>query len=207
MAVNALDAATDVLERARNLLALDRPSIPEFVRADLRRAALAQGVAALDTYLHWAIRKVAFAEPLPNKLSELPVGFGNLVTMASSSVAARQRKHPDRPQTRARNVLNDKLLKMTFQTPQQVEIALQMLGVAKCWKQLADAFIPPATASDVRHELNRISQRRNKIVHEGDLVRQARPQQIKHEPVTAAEVSADLDWIQSFIKALGHLVG
>lgn len=202
MPVTALDAATDVLTRARDLLALDTPSVSEAVREDLRRTALALGVAALDTYMHWAIRKVSFARPLPKKLAKIPVTFGEMLHIANDSIEARKKGIANRPQVRARNVLNEKLLKMTFQSSTDVEGGLQMLGVKDPWRKLAASIQPPATPAELKDRLDQLSHRRNKVVHEGDLIRQDRPQTIRREPIVASEVVADLDWIESFVKAL-----
>ncbi|MFJ8040108.1 hypothetical protein ACIRBX_06285 [Kitasatospora sp. NPDC096147] len=176
------------------------------MREDLRRSALAFGVAALDTYLHWEIRKVAFTTPLPKKLAELSVNFGDLLAMGDASVEARNNQVKDRPRTRARNVLNEQLLTMTFQSARQVESALAMLGVQKPWSKLSAVITPSASVQDLQSRLNALSHRRNKIVHEGDLMREARPQKIKREVVTPQTVAEDLDWIESFIAALATVL-
>ncbi|GGV54899.1 hypothetical protein [Streptomyces spectabilis] len=206
MPVTALDAATDVLQRARNLLTLDTPGVDTGIRKDLRRAALAMGMAAVDTYMHWAIRKVSLATPLPKELHKVDVPFGDLLTIADASVEARKNGRKNRPQVRARYVLNEKLLAMTFQGPKNIERGLQMLGTdRKPWKQLGAVIQPPMRAEELKTRLGQLSHRRNEIVHEGDLKRQARPQKLQHEAVTPAQVKADLDWIESFITALGTL--
>ncbi|MFB8314728.1 HEPN domain-containing protein [Streptomyces sp. NPDC055961] len=175
------------------------------MRSDLRRMALALGVAALDTYLHWAIRNVDLAKPLSNGLAAIEIDFETLVDMGRKSVKARQDGTLDRPMVRARNALNDQLLTMTFQSARQVEKALQMLGVTRCWKQLAPVMNPPTTPADLQKRLNSLSHRRNKIVHEGDLLRQDRPRKVGHEKITAVEVKADLDWIEAFVAALDQV--
>ena len=206
MTATPRDAADDVLTRAEALLALgEAPSAPDAVRADLRRMALALGVAALDTYLHWAIRRTDLAT-MPKKLAKLGVTFGDLVTMGQKSVEARKQKIDDRPTTRARNVLNDKLLTITFQTAQQVEDALAMLGVDKSWTKLSAVMSPPATPEELKTRLNNLAHRRNKIVHEGDLRRLVRPQAVAHEEIEHSTVDEDLTWIRAFIEALTKVV-
>lgn len=205
MSTTPIDAASDVLARAEGLLVLDSASTPENTRADIRRMALALGVAALDTYLHWAIRRVAFTS-MSKKLAGVSVAFGDLVAMGEKSVEARTREVRDRPQTRARNVLNERLLTMTFQTARQVEDALAMLGVVQPWKNLSKAISPPSTEAELKRRLNHLSHRRNKIVHEGDLRRQARPRSIAHEQIEREDVEDDLAWIKSFVSALAQVV-
>ncbi|MEV5854683.1 hypothetical protein [Streptomyces anulatus] len=205
MPVTALDAATDVLDRARQLLALDAAPTPIATREDIRRAALALGVAAVDTYMHWAIRKVAFADPLPKELAKLEVPFGAMLDIANASVEARKQGIAHRPQVKARNVMNEKLLTMTFQSPAGIERGLQMLGISKCWGKLSAVIQPQVSTTELKVRLGQIAHRRNKIVHEGDLARQERPREVKREAISAQEVHDDLDWIESFIKALASL--
>ncbi|WP_155984734.1 hypothetical protein [Saccharomonospora piscinae] len=205
MAATPLDAATDVLNRAYALLDLDTEPQPEAVRADVRRMALALGVAALDTHLHWIIRRVEF-KALPKSLAGLTVPFGDLVDMAATSVAARKSGVQDRPNVRVRNALNEKLLTMTFQSARQVEQALNMAGVERCWTKLASAFHPPTTSSTIKQKLDDLSHRRNKIVHEGDLRRLARPRTVTHEPMDRRDVDMDLAWLNHFIAALDQVV-
>jgi hypothetical protein len=203
--MTALDAANDVLARARGLLALDAPNLADLVREDIRRASLALGVAALDTYMHWAIRSVSFAHPLPKELAKVPVKFGKMLAMADGSVAARKNGIANRPQVQARNALNEQLLTMTFQGSAQIEKGLKLLDKKDIWRNLAAAIQPASKPADLKARLDEISFRRNMIVHEGDLTRLERPQRIKREAIKGPEVQADLDWLQSFISALATL--
>ncbi|MEU3092650.1 hypothetical protein ACWCQ0_43105 [Streptomyces massasporeus] len=205
MPMTALDAANDVLARARGLLALDAPNLADLVREDIRRTSLALGVAALDTYMHWAIRSVSFAHPLPKELAKLPVKFGKMLAMADGSVAARKKGIANRPQVQARNALNEQLLTMTFQGSAQIEKGLKLLDKKDVWRNLAAAIQPTSTPADLKARLDEISFRRNMIVHEGDLTRLDRPQRIKREAIKGPTVQADLDWLQSFISALATL--
>lgn len=124
MAVTPLQAATDVLDRADGIFALDVAGTPALVREDLRRLAWAMGVAAIDTQLHWLIRRVDLSAPLPGALAKVPVRFEDLVATGKLSVENRRLNKLDRPTTRARNYLNDVILTKTFQSAEQVQDAL-----------------------------------------------------------------------------------
>ncbi|WP_432070892.1 hypothetical protein [Streptomyces sp. AA1529] len=154
--------------------------------------------------MHWEIRTTALDGPLPKKLAELDVPFGDMLTIAREAVAARQDDVNHRPTVKARNALGKALLTETFQSPRTIERGLQMLGKTNCWSRLASQM-QPATAGEIKERLGQIAYRRNKIVHEGDLTRLQRPQKIKYEEITAAQVTADLDWLAAFIKALAAL--
>src|SRR5690349_993747 len=67
MPLSPIQAAVDVLGRADQLLAAAGSIADPLVADDMRRFALAQGVAALDTYLHWAIADAPLEE-MPSAL-------------------------------------------------------------------------------------------------------------------------------------------
>lgn len=202
MAVTPLQAAHDVLDRAMALATLDpgneRPSLLEY---DIRRQAAAMGVAALDTWMHWSIRN-ADLSALSNRLHNLEVAFGDLVGMGQDSLDARRRGVLDRPIVRARNILNEKLLTMTFQTARQWELGFDLLGIRQGIKKAGLAMTPTQTHAMVTDKLNALSHRRNKIVHEGDLRRLLRPQTITRSQLLRADVDADLAWIGDFLAAV-----
>lgn len=201
MAATPKDAAQDVLDRARALLTLDAPGVPDSAREDLRRMALAMGVAAIDTFLHWAVRRVDLDDLRP-KLARLSVPFEELLAMGDRSVAARAQDVLDRPRVRARNVLNETILTMTFQTASQVDDALAMIGVKEKWPKLSQAIVPTEAPADIKARLNAMAHHRNRIVHEGDLRRLVRPQQVVREAIARPTVDDHLDWIGRFVDAL-----
>lgn len=201
MSVTPLGAALDVLDRATALLQFDggteKASLVEY---DVRRQALALGVAALDTWMHWALARVDLTN-LSNRMARLEVPFGALVEMGTASVVARQSGLDDRPSTRARNVLREKLLTMTFQSSRQWDIGCGMLGASNGLTLIAGALQPALTRSQVEQRLNTLSHRRNRIVHEGDLLRQSRPRKVVRSALPRTEVDADLLWIRDFLHA------
>jgi hypothetical protein len=86
MPVTPLQAAFDVLDRAESLLTLDPGTeTATLIEYDLRRQALAMGVAALDTWMHWVIRRVELTA-LSSRLGRLEVPFSTLVEMGQKSV-------------------------------------------------------------------------------------------------------------------------
>ena len=149
MPVSPHAASIDVLDRAEALLVLDTTGRSIQLREDVRRAALAMGLAALDTYLHWTIRQVNLAEMSPS-LKGVKIQFGDLVKSGQTSIASRKAGINDRPQTRARNVLNEHLLTLTFQSAEQVQKGLSLAGVVQAFPQLAAAMSPPSTPSEVK---------------------------------------------------------
>lgn len=170
MALSPIQAATDVLDRADRLLAAADAAADQLVADDMRRFALAQGVASLDTYLHWAIADVPLTN-MPIALKSLEIPFEDLIVLSEAMVADRQRI---RPKVRARHVLERVTLTMSFQSSRGVETAMRMLGIRNAFNKIANEIQPPQTSADIKERLTRIVYRRNLIVHEGDLQRQWR---------------------------------
>lgn len=202
MPVTPFQAATDVLDRADVLLTLDMPPLATLARQDVRRMAWAMGVAAIDTQLHWLIRRVDLSGPLPGALATLPVAFADLIETGKLSVENRRLGRIDRPQTRARNVMNEVILTKTFQSADQVQTALSMIGISKAFPAIAAAIVPSETPAAIKGHLNKLTHRRNAIVHEGDLTRLMRPQTVKRGSLDASDVRTELDWIRKFILAV-----
>lgn len=209
MSATARDAAADVLDRARNLLALESQlssASHQDVAADLRRMSLAMGMAALDTYFHWQVRQMDLAKPLPGALDKLGVPFGRLVHSGRVTVMARRKGKADRPVVRARNVLNEAVLVMSFQSSRGVETAMSLLGVRGYWKPVAAAMPGAPSSESVKEHLNRLATQRNKIVHEGDLKRLMRPRKVKRRDRDTSEVRDDLDWLEALINAFDKVI-
>ncbi|GAA1785458.1 hypothetical protein [Agromyces lapidis] len=196
-------AATDVLDRADQLLTLDAPSLATGLRTDVRRLAWAMGVASIDTYLHWLVRSVDLDSTLPRDLSKLDVPFEALVEMGRSSVQARREGRADRPMIRARNALHKRILQDTYQSARKVEQALSLAGVPRMWASLGTEMGEPA--ADIKAHLNSLAVRRNAVVHEGDIERQSRPRAIRRQELSAPDVRAELDWARRFVDALGRV--
>lgn len=205
MSVTPLHAALDVLDRAERLLTLDSGSATApLLDYDARRQALVMGIASLDTWMHWKIRRVDLAV-LSRKMQDLRVPFDALVEMGQRSIDARRSGIEDRPMVRARNELNEQILRMTFQSGRQWEDGFALLGVRSGLASAGAAMFPSETKADVEDRLNRLSHRRNLIVHEGDLRRLVRPQRITRNNVSRADVDGDLIWIRRFLVAANSI--
>ena len=177
------------------------------VQEDIRRLALVMGVAALDTYMHALVYQNAYeTTPMPKSLAQLDVRFDQLVQLADSAVDARRRGVDARPRVAAKNALQRRLLRETFQKFDDVSGALAMAGNGGSWQMIAAHLTPPSTAAAIRSRLNAIVHRRNQIVHEGDLQRQSRPRHPRLNDITATEAAADLDYLHTLVNAIDRVV-
>jgi len=208
MPMTPREAADNVVGRARSLLAASAtPGLPGGSAADLRRLGLVMGVAALDTYMHALVHQRAYwNSPLPKGLAQLDVRFDDLVSLADSAVEARRRGVDGRPRVAAKNVLQKRLLRETFQKFDSVSDALAMAGASKVWAVVATQMTPATTPAAIKARLDRIVGRRNQIVHEGDLQRQSRPRHPRLNGLTRAEAEDDVDYIAEVVHAIDAVV-
>jgi len=203
MTVTPFQAAVDVLDRADALLALDRPKLPLSVREDVRRSCLAMGLAAIDTQMHWSIARTDLKGALPAALANLSISFGDLVKADHAAVEARRTNSIHRPASASRRVLMTAISWRSFQRADKLAEGLKMVGVKL--DDVAAAMVPAEPAKDVRKRLNKLADRRNAIVHEGDIAVKQRPHAIKRASISAGAVAAELLWIRRFLTALDSI--
>lgn len=203
MTVSAHDAALDVLDRADALLLLDAPGRASSVREDIRRMSLAMGLAAIDTQMHWLISKVDLSGSIPDALGNLTVNFADLLKADHAAVAARANKTKHRPATASRRVLMSAISWRTFQRSGKLSDGLAMLGIKL--DDVARAMVPPEPLKDVRQHIDRLADRRNAIVHEGDITIMQRPHILKRAAITGVFARGELAWIRRFLSSLRSL--
>ena len=199
-------AAKDALSRARAVLDhAQTPDLDHGLRDDLLRAALTMGIAALDAYLHLAVTSSLLPWKLKGSLRGLSIGLGDLQDAVKGADDRRKKtKHP-RPWYVVKEVLHDRLLRATFQSPDQVKEALAMCGLKDCWAQAVKKMGSTPARED--KWLRGLSQRRNSIVHECDRERSREPQSVKLWPITHARVKKDLGRLEKLIAAIDTVRG
>lgn len=126
---------------------------------DLYRAALVQGIAAWDRYVHGVVLDRA----VEIMLGRIQAGKSSKVGLPLSAVAVLMNVtgQADR-ELAARSFFAERLSKETYQRPDDVATALAMVGVNAIW---STAF-PDAGQAKVR--LGVVVDRRNRVVHHCD---------------------------------------
>jgi hypothetical protein len=137
---------------------------------------------------------------LPGALEELDIPFGDLAALADAALSSRKSKTRSRPWVQVKNSLQNALLQQTFQSYDQVGRAFALAGVTKGWTKVAEQLGETPTA--IRQRLNGIVQRRNQIVHEGDMKRTSRPHKLKFNTIKHAGVRSDVDWMVTVVAAI-----
>jgi hypothetical protein len=224
MTFTSYDAADDTILRAYGLLLGARPNVtrrrddgtpykrkstvlPE-VRSDMRRLAIVMAVAALDTYMHRLIvERVYSHESLPKGLAQLDVPFEQLLAQADqTAVEARATPRNSRPRVGVKRVLQERLLRETFQGHGDVSRALKMAGRSRDWRPIGEQMSPPLSPPEIKERLDGIVRRRNQIVHEGDYERLQKPQKAKLNRITQSQARADINFISQVIDAIHDVV-
>lgn len=126
---------------------------------DLYRAALVQGVAAWDRYVHGVVLdravEIMLGRMQAGKSSKVGLPLGAVAVLMNVTGQA------DR-ELAARSYFAERLSKETYQRPEDVAAGLAMVGVNAIW---STAF-PDAEQAKVR--LGVVVDRRNRIVHHCD---------------------------------------
>ena len=81
---------------------------------------------------------------------------------------------------------------------------MKVIGVGDLWGQCALRM--RCQPQDITRRLNKIVDRRNRIVHEGDILRRKRGGKIAYHEITAKEVAGDITWLSSLVDAIEHTV-
>lgn len=175
--------------------------------ADLLRAALTFGVSALDRYVHdrvvrGIVRALRGRDLLgPQRRLAMPAVY--TLQICKVITKARRQNQAVRPANEVRKRIQELLHQKPFQSWKQIGDAFQLLGVRSFPTQVERSFPGRRlTADQIRKQLNDIVDRRNRIVHEGDLIRRARGGAGGQRPVSKAYVDASLDFLDDLVDSL-----
>ena len=95
-------------------------------------------------------------------------------------------------------------MKETFQSYDQVALALSLAGVDKGWSKVAEEL--DETVEENRTWLNNLVHRRNQIVHEGDMKRASRPRKLRFNDIDQVEAKQEVEWVETLIMAIDRVV-
>jgi len=175
---------------------------------DLLRSALAFGVSALDRYVHErVVKRIVSAlrlRDLSRNQQDLTIPAVASRRMAESAVVAQRTGRSFRPANEVRKTIQEALHKRPFQTWREVDYAFTLIGINDLRNQL-QARYRVGSLQAVQAQLNSIAARRNRIVHEGDLVRHERGGQVRRHPIDPRTVREALDFLDTLVGHLEHV--
>ena len=164
---SAIDLFRISIARVRDLIAvhnsLKAQASSVLDLSDMLRAALVLAVSALDYYIHEVVR-IGMLEihrgqrPEPPAFSRFQISLGN----ARAGINAGQNID---------SWLEDEIRQRhsykSFQQPEAIADAIRLISDKKLWEEVSTNMSRPA--KDIKQQLNRIVDRRNKIAHEADI--------------------------------------
>tara|TARA_R110000782_G_scaffold191199_2_gene281041 strand:- start:160 stop:930 length:771 start_codon:yes stop_codon:yes gene_type:complete len=172
---------------------------------DLLRSSLTFGVSALDRYVHERIIKgfvTAYrAGDLNKQQKEFNIPASLAMQIVEKSRKANKNGDKIRPANEIRKAVQEILHKRPFQSWREVEYGFCLIGVTGLAGKLQGIF-GVGDFSPIKKHLNKIAERRNHIVHEGDLARHQRGGAVKAQQIERKFIEESLTFIDEFVDAL-----
>jgi hypothetical protein len=199
-----VEYARRMVTAGRNLAAFQSPVLDI---GDFYRAAWVQAVSALDHWLHEELyRRVAELaskdDPhMPHQLTrfELPLGKVEEIRRGTTTLADAVSEH-----------VKTKWSNAALQNPRKISEALRLVTEEDVWGKAAVQLNAwhhgrtSMTSQDLKARHSLITDRRNKIAHEADLL----DGDLEHRrPMTDAEVTDAIDWIERIALAIATVLG
>ena len=186
-------------------------SVDRFCEEDLSellRAALVTSVSSLDRYIHELVISKIMTELNKNHddiSSELKKMEISLLGAVEAVKHARKTSEKTRPMTRIKGILQDKLFRYTYQQPKEIEQALNMVGIKSIWSECSAKM--GCKAEDIKKRLSAIINRRNQIVHEGDLIKFRRGGKPTLNTIRLKQTRDDVEWLKNLVITIDTLWG
>jgi hypothetical protein len=172
---------------------------------DLLRSSLTFGVSALDRYVHERIFKGFVSAYRAGNLNKQQREFNIPATLAMEIVEKNRKANKNgdtvRPANEIRKAVQEILHKRPFQSWREVEYAFCLIGVTGLAGKL-QAIFGVGDFGSIKKQLNKIAERRNHIVHEGDLARHQRGGAVKAQRIERKFVEDSLNFLDDFVRAL-----
>jgi hypothetical protein len=172
---------------------------------ELLRSALVLCVSALDRYMHERIvKKIIVAlrsGRLSKEQSEFMIPAVDALRITQKVVKARRQGKAVRPANEIRIVLQELLHKRTFQSWRELEEGFKLIGINGLAGHL-QVLYGVGNMKPIQMELNQIARKRNRIVHEADLVLHKRGGKARLHPITAADVRHAMTFLDDLVQNL-----
>lgn len=172
---------------------------------DLLRSSLAFGVSALDRYVHERVVKGIISALKASELNRRQQDFSIPAVLALQAADAVRRAAKDgqkaRPANEVRNRIQTMLHLRPFQSWRQIEDAYELIGVTGLAGTLQQGY-GVGNFKPIKDQLNTLVEKRNYIVHEGDLVRHQRGGVCRKNEISKRYVADSLDFLDGLVTQL-----
>ncbi len=190
----------------RQELGISRKDFQHDYVSELLRRSLAFSISAMDLFFHdsvvsrsWNLLRNA-EEDIPKELKKL-----SLSIVVTKRVIEQLKNNPSsRPSGRIKKELQTILHEQTFQSSNGIKKAFDMLGVQDCWTKVSTEMGMDKAA--MLKLLNESVKRRNKIVHEADIILKTKAKRIDKRPISKKEVEEAVDFIRKFVEASNKVI-
>ena len=164
---SAIDLFRLSIARVRDLIAvhnsLKAQASSVLDLSDMLRAALVLAVSALDYYIHEVVR-IGMLEIHGGQRPEPPAFSGFQISLGNARAGINAGQNID-------SWLEDEIRQRhsykSFQQPNAIADAIRLICDKKLWEEVSINMGSPA--KDIKQQLSRIVDRRNKIAHEADI--------------------------------------
>lgn len=172
------------------------------------RAAVVAAISALDRYFHDVVVEKSW-KLLSRSPSSVPKKLANLsipALVTKQALAKMRKDRKSRPGLLVKQAIQNTLHRSTFQNSFEIDDCIGMLGVSPFWSSVAARMPGRPRVQDVKNRLNEIAERRNRIVHEADLVRKIKGKKDTLRDITRTEAARMVTWVTDFIEAADSVV-
>ena len=164
---SAIDLFRISIARVRDLIAvhnsLKAQASSVLDISDMLRAALVLAVSALDYYIHEVVR-IGMLEIHRGQRPEPPAFSRFQISLGSARAGINAGQNID---SWLKDEIRQRHSYKSFQQPEAIADAVRLICDKKLWEEVSMNMGRPA--KDIKQQLNRIVDRRNKIAHEADI--------------------------------------
>lgn len=195
----------DAIVILRDSAALSTGDFSSTALTELLRSAHAMAVSAFDRYVHERVVKAIIpalkSGSLCREQEELSIPATVAVGITKRVADARRRNQRIRPANEIRNALQELLHRKPFQSWREIESAFRLIGLSGLAGKIQTAR-HLSSIDPLKRKLDKIADRRNKIVHEADLVRHVRAGKIRPIELTSREVKDSVQFLKDLVTTL-----
>ncbi len=189
----------------RSSLGINREHFAEEYTGELLRSAIVAAISALDKYMHDIVVEKCW-KLLNGPEKDVPKELASLKVPVLTAKKALDKVRADtsaRPGSQIKLQIQEMLHReFTFQNINSIEKGAKIIGATNFWQEVAGRMPDSPTRVEVQAQLTKIARRRNKIVHEADIVRKISAIGITQNKIDKREATELVNWVKDFVVAM-----
>jgi len=189
----------------RESVGVNREHFAQEYTSEILRSSIVAGISSLDKYMHDIVVEKCWKllngpeKNIPKSLAALKVP----VLATKKALDSMRGDGNSRPGSQIKLAIQEMLHReFTFQNVSGIEQGAKMLGIKNFWQEVADKMPNSPSKGDIQKQLTKVARRRNKIVHEADIVRKISAKNITQNEISHKEASDMVNWIKDFVYAM-----